>query len=209
MRAQTRDLDLIASNTAGMTRAILPVIPDQRPMQFTNRGQLHTFQRKYVYGTITASVSVDQAGAIYFTLSALPNATEFTALFDEYRFLQTQVEFLSLTTGPYISPLTTVIDYDDANAVSSLNELLEYETSSTTSSGANQVRVLRPRASMGVYGGAFTNFAAAPFSTWFDCASATTQFYGVKYYLPALTGGTTTAVYSIRVTATVQFRGIR
>jgi hypothetical protein len=137
---QTRDLSAIADNTAGMTRAIGPIIPDQRPMQFTNRGQLHTFSRKYVYGTITASTSVDQAGVVYFTLSAFPNSAEFSSLFDEYRVLQTQVEFITLTTGPYVQPLSTIIDYDDANAVANLNELLEYETCMTTSAGANHIR---------------------------------------------------------------------
>ena len=208
-RNQTMELDAIQNNTSGLSKTITPTIPDQPKIQFNSKDKVYTFSRSYVYGTITGSTTVDQAGALSFTLSALPGATEFTSLFDVYRIQQLHVDFVALTGGPYASPLTTVIDYDDANAVASLNELLEYQTAMTTSAGANVSRVLQPRASMAVYSGAFTSFATTPVGLWIDCASSTVQYYGIKYYLPALAGGTSTALYSIRVRAIVQFKTVR
>lgn len=205
---QANELGAIRNNTQGMARQITSSIPDPLPMVLS-RGKVYTFEREWVYATVTASTSVDQAGVVYFTLSSLPGATEFTSLFDVYRVEQLIVTFVSLTTGPYISPLTTIIDYDDANAVSSLNELLEYQTQQTSSPGANHQRVFKPRASAAVYSGAFTSFATTAPRTWFDCASSTVQFYGLKWYLPALTGGTSTQVYSIRAKAMVQFKDVR
>jgi hypothetical protein len=208
-RKQTSNLQTINENTSGLTRTIAPTLPDCKFSSFSPRNHVYTFSREYSYATITASTSVDQAGAIVFTLGAFPNSSDFTNLFDVYRILETKVTFLSLTTGPYIRPLTTIIDYDDGNAVASLNELLEYDTQATSSSGTNHIRVLKPRASMAVYGGAFNRFASTPPGLWFDCANTDTQFYGVKYYLPALTGGTSTAVYEIRVRSILQFASTR
>lgn len=211
-KIQAKQLDVlnhISDNTAALQRATGPRVPDPQRIQFSEKDKVYTFSRRYVIGNITPSATVDQAGAYNFTLSAFPDSAEFTSLFDMYRIVQLTVEFIPLTQGPYNAPLTSIIDYDDSNAVANLNELLEYQSSMTSTSGATHVRTFTPHVSTAVYGGAFTNFATAPNRLWIDAASSNTQYYGLKYYLPALTGGTTTAVYTVYVTGILQFKRVR
>lgn len=207
--SQLSALQTIKENTASMQRGIMPKVPDVQRIYFSQKDRVYTFSRKYVGTPITPSTTVDQAGALNFQLTNFPDATEFTSLFDQYRIVQITVEFLSLTTGPYVSPLTSIIDYDDSNAVASLNELLEYQTAMTTTAGANHTRTLTPHVTSAVYSGAFTSFAVAPNSLWIDCANANVQYYGLKYYFPALSGGTNTVLYNVYISGILQFKRVR
>jgi len=106
-----------------------------------------------------------------------------------------------------MSPLFTVIDYDDATAPSGISALLEYMTLETTQAGSFCVRALNPRFATAAYAGVFTSFAQS--RGWVDVASPSVQYYGIKWGVPALAAGTTTPVYTIYADVIVQCRNAR
>jgi hypothetical protein len=171
------------------------------------RDKVHTFERTVSVAFLSAPTAVDTYTAYSFTLGTLPNSTEYTQLFDQYRIVQVTITFQPSTLVATSSPLYTVIDYDDANAPTSLNDLLQYDTLKTTMTGAYHVRTVNPRFTLGAYSGTLTSFANAPNDMWVDVASPNVQYYGVKLGWPAFTGATGTL--SVMARYVVQFRNTR
>lgn len=202
----SKALRTIADSEATQQRGVLPTVRDIEPITVA-RDKVYTFSRSLSVGTITPSATLDTFGAANFTLASLPDSTEFTTLFDQYRLLQVVVRFVPLTTGPYMSPLFTVIDYDDSTTPTGIASLLEYMTLETTQSGSFCIRAFNPRFATAAYSGVFTSFAQS--RGWVDVASPSVQYYGIKWGVPANPGGTTTAVYAIYADVVVQCRNAR
>jgi len=186
-----------------------PVIRDVPAMPMA-RQKVFTLTRNYDYYNLsTASVANNPVfGSVLFALSNLPNYTEFTALFDEYRILQARVHFIPLNvgTGGSFQPIYTVIDYDDSIAPASIDDLNQYSTLMVAQYGREFERVLTPKFAVAAYSGTFTSYS--PMTGWVDVASPTVQHYGVKYALGA-SSVASLLVYGIRVGLTVQFRNTR
>ncbi len=185
-----------------------PDIPDIQRM-ILKRKKVYTFSRKYISTGITGSTTVDQFGALNFQLSSFPNYTEFTALFDQYRMTQISVVFVPVSTGQSTAPLYTIIDYDDSTLPTAVNDLFQYGTCHMSQGGVTVVRTLTPQFDMAAYSGAFTSYALSVPNQWCDVASPSVQWYGVKYCLPAFTGGPSTLVYNVHVEGVLQFRSTR
>ena len=87
-----------------------------------------------------------------FSLNDLPNYTEFTALYDQYkinavRFTMLPQQTQSISIGSVNNPIAnarvfSAIDYNDGSAPASVDELREYKTCKSTS-------ILRPH--KGIY----------------------------------------------------------
>jgi len=195
----------IEEYTKAQAHCSLPLVRDIQEIRFT-RQQLVTIQRTYAGGTITPSTTIPQAGALSFALSSLPDYTEFTALFDQYRIIQASVSFEPTSLVSTSTPLITVLDYDDAVVPTSLNMLYEYETMQSSTSGTMQKRVLTPKLALAAYSGVFTSFGVAPTGTWIDSASPSVLYYGVKWYNDAQTGNNTSINWDIIVSLTCQFK---
>lgn len=204
----TNLLQQILDDQTGQMRGISPEIKDVQRMIMPKQ-HIFTCTRTYSGTNITASATVDQLGALAFALASVPDSTEFTALFDQYRIIQAIVKFIPTTTGTFASPLYSVIDYDDNNVPTSLDYLHEYATLQMTQAGAIHERVLTPRAALSAYTGTFTGFGSAPSRMWMDVASAGILYYGLKYYLPAIAGSTTSVNYVTQTTLVMQFKYIR
>ncbi len=168
---------------------------------------MYTFERVYTLPTITSPSTVDISGAIGPSLAQFPGAADFTNLFDQYRIIQIQIDFVANSSSGFYSPFYSVIDYDDYNVAAGLTDLLQYQTLMVTQSNAVHTRTFTPRLATAAYGGvAFTSYANSSAWTWIDVASPTVNYYGLKYYWPAgASAGTLTPI----VRGIIQCRSVR
>lgn len=168
-------------------------------------------QSTTVPGTITSSTTFQTYSAFFFKFTDVDQNASLGAVFDQYRVVMLEVTFLprmtiessgSANTGLF----TSVIDYDDATALTHDYQAYDYENALTGRGLDPQKRTWRPHAAVAAYGGGvFTSFANEE-SPWIDAASGTVQHYGLK------TAWTVTdAAYTIDVLTRVwlQFRNVR
>lgn len=197
--------ELVSLETT-QTRGIMPTVPDV-PRLKISRNKIYTFERVYNLPAITSPASVDVSGVIGPSLSQFPGYTDLTSLFDQYRIIQIQIDFVpSSSSGVYV-PFYSAIDYDDYTVAAGLGDLLQYQTLMVTQSAAVHTRVFNPRIAAAAYGGVvFTSYANLPGTTWIDVASPSVNYYGLKYYWPA---GASTGILTPVVKAVIQCRSVR
>ena len=158
----------------------------------------------------TTSTSVPIYPAFNYTLDSLGQYASWTSIFDQYRIVQIEARFLprgssSLATPFNVGLITSVIDYDDSTALSSVATALDYANELTCEVGRPFLRTFKPKAAMALYGGAFSSFGNLA-SPWIDAASTAVQHYGLKMAVPT----TNTAVqYDAVVKFWLQFRNVR
>jgi hypothetical protein len=174
------------------------------------RNKIFTFVRKVDLGIISPSVTVETDGAYSFTLNALPDYTEFTALFDNYRIIGVKINFMPLFTDTSATvaypPIRTAIDYDDS-AATTLAQLEEYDSCLASYTGQFFQRTLVPRLAVAAYAaGVFTSFAQRTYQ-WIDCASPGVILYGLKYAIPV--AGAANQVWSVNADYMLQFKQSR
>jgi len=186
-----------------------PEVPDVN-IRTLKRHRIYPFHRSLDLGIITPSVTVETFNSYTFTLSALPDSSEFTALFDQYRIMQVRVEFTPLFTDTSATvaypPIYSAIDYDDANSVTGL-QINEYDSVMFTPTGTYFERIFNPRIALAAYSGAFTSFAQPKVGTWVDCASPSVVHYGLKTVMPV--AGAANQVWSVRAHLMLEFRESR
>jgi len=187
--------------------------PTGAPPNFRTRrpdSQIYRFQQMISYGTLSTNTVTETQLSSYFGLSALNQAGTFTALFDQYRI--TKVEYwisprTTAVTTASANPgrLVSVVDYDDANALTSIAEAMEYQNALVSSGVDGHYRCFRPHAALAAYTGAFTGYQNTA-SPWIDAASPSVQHYGVKVIVSP-----TDAVYTYDITVrlTCEFRNAR
>lgn len=180
----------------------------------------HFFTRKsHDTFTVTydgAATTSEEAWA--FTLSALPNYTEFTTLFDQYKVKGIKAQFYPRTnvlalnnlsgTLTTIPPLLTCIDYDD-NTAEDYNKLMEKAGTKSHSEFKPFSLFFRPKPLVEIYKTAIsTGYAIAPGNAWLDCSNPDLPHYGLKVatlpYSLANTGND--PIWDIIFTYYVQFR---
>lgn len=173
-----------------------PTVPD-RPMQYPKKlNKIHNFRVSASRGAITTSTTIPAAGAITFILQDYPAFSDLVNLFDQYRILEVKVDFImGGTTNPLTGPpgiVFTAIDFNDATAPTSVNDLVQYESFQAVPVGQYFERVVRPRSAVAAYSGVFTSFGNV-YGMWYDTASSSVIHYGIKYFIPAIA----TSVYTI------------
>jgi len=173
-------------------RRIAPFNTSQSPAP-APRDPVFRVTRMLDNGVLSSNTVADYFPAYNYALQYLTAYGEFTALFDQYRIVRVETTFMPTITelgslGTFVnSYLLTAIDYDDANAYSSLNDAIQVATASITPLTKSVTRGFTPRVALAAYSGAFTSYAQAPPGQWIDCASPGVQHYGLKCAIP-LTG---------------------
>lgn len=161
------------------------------------RTRVHTFKRSFrqfgnVYNYYVASSKS-------FTLTELPNYTEFTQLFDQFKICMVKLVFNFTkndapinSTGTAPPPgsniLTTSIpsfqwwiDRDDVD-VPTISEAAQIERNHKTMMNHPVKIVMRPNVLTMAYEGAVAT-AYSPAYRWLDCNDAATPHYGIKYIM--------------------------
>jgi hypothetical protein len=151
----------------------------------------------------TSTVSNTFAG-LYFALSSMNDASEYAAVFDQYRIMAVEITIMpsTLTVAGLTGHLLSSVDYDD---VASITPALNAQKSTVVISNLQDtiVRSFTPRLALAAYSGAFTAYSVGPSQSWINTASPTVQHYGHK-----LTANpTTTAItYDLYTRVWFQFR---
>lgn len=202
-----RDLTLVTQ-----TRS-LPMQRDVVPMNLprVNRPVLLTRQAPNI--EIFAD-SAGTSGAAAFTLDSLPNYTEITALFDQYRICEIRAafnpmvnEFGASTTTTDLPQLLTAIDRDDATAPPNADVVRQMSTCQTSAYTEFQLRVIRPRFAVGAYSGTFTSFASSMPNQWIDTGSASVQHFGLKWAVtPVSLASGSYLLYNLTLTYVIEVR---
>jgi len=187
---------------------------DSTPMSAPRRDRAVTFRRTYSLTILSANTGVT-ANGFTFALSNLPNYTEFTSLFDQYRILQASVSFLpysnSSQSGTVNSSFPGIIgsavDYDDAS-LPAQTDLQQYESYKRNSCYVEFVRTIKPRLAIATYNGSTFTGYANKYAQWIDANSPGVPHYGLKTVITGSTYTASTPIYEVEVQLTFQVRSL-
>jgi len=162
-------------------------------------------------GTITSNIATAVFAAFAFVASAIDQISSLTAVFDQYRIDELEVWFwpkIQPGTGTISDPglFATAVDYDDATALSTYNQALDYQNVLVSDGRQGHYHRFKPHAAIAAYSGAFTSFANQA-SPWIDAASTGVQHYGVKGVWTAT--DTTGYTYAVQARFHMSFRNVR
>jgi len=135
-----------------------------------------------------------------FSMDMLPDYTEFTTLFDQYRIKKAIIRFRTWATSngveangannnPQLAALMfSQLDYDDNTAppvsTAGINQMREYD-SFRTNNFITKYKPLKmsctPRIAMAAYGGGVFSSYANMKAPWIDANSPSVQHYGMKF----------------------------
>lgn len=159
----------------------------------------------------TANVSYFSVGVMY-TLATLPDASDFTGLFDQYKINRVKLRLIPYSCNTVLQTgigtannqglaviLHRVPDYDDnvpfAASVTGLNEMRQYPQYRSRnffdSRGRAHKMYLRPHIAQAAYGaGVFTSYANRG-PMFIDAASPAVEHYGHKWIMEVFQPDTT------------------
>jgi hypothetical protein len=146
---------------------------------------VHNFIQTSTSGQILAGTITLPAGAAKsFSSADLTQFSSFAAIFDQYRIHQVEMWLTPLgvaatATYPTDARFYSVVDYDDANVITSSTNFLQYENVTVSSLNTGHYIKFKPHMAVASYGGAFTQFANVN-PMWIDVASTAVQHYGIK-----------------------------
>lgn len=171
----------------------------------------------------TTGGGTDGAFSIFFQMSDLPQVASFSALFDEYKVNYVKYKFtpaveqyaetnvITDTATPFqMQYLNTVLDYDDATNLTSINQAMEYESFKSTRAGHITVRSGVPSLSNEVYrtGGGTIGYARKS-KQWCDMAYTDIPFYLLKGYIDHYAAAQLQMRWKVIGTAYISFRQVR
>lgn len=160
-------------------------------------------------------ISTSQAlGSIQFALVDLPNSTDFTNLYDQYRFNKVVFKLIPKISESSINPgaitnanlqqIHSVIDHDDNTAPTGINQLVQYQTHKMTRGHQVHTRVLIPKCQATVSGAS----AAPKAKQWLDCDQNSLAHRGLKFIVPAPATPGTTLYYDLELTYYMSFKAV-
>lgn len=154
---------------------------------------------RYITWIGPATGSADFSAGYTFKLSDIADYTQWTSVFDQYRFKKVTVMVqganqTSNQASNTLQPLITVIDYDDATGPATKETALNFGSSFVHHPNCNDRRSFVPRSASALYvnAGTFTGNAIMK-NQWIDCAASTVLHYGFKAFVPV---STTTNIFS-------------
>lgn len=166
------------------------------------RRQVHVFKRTAYIGNVTASISAlgvptPVAVGYSFALSQLPNVSDFTTLFDQYKLTGVKMTLTPACSEGILSPLTgtaqplgfsrvhTVIDYDDSAAPTSEDQLLEYGSHKSTAPFQIHSRYIKPKILQEVYRSSLTTAYSPKSNQYLDTSYTDVPHLGMKLWISA------------------------
>lgn len=205
--------------SANVTRSRALTATYTQPRSLTS-STVYPIRRMVTTSNITSTSSfLDYVAP--FQLSFLPDYTEFTALYDQYRVDKLVYHFIPLQSesttynaagSPSNSLLLTAVDFDGGSSGLTLPQFLSYESCTVVPAQRTHKVTVQPRATLAGANAAATivNLAIAPTDTWFDCATSTLPFFGCRFATLAETGSPTSHIsYSVWIEAFVTFKNTR
>lgn len=172
-------------------------------------------ERSFFAGTMGESDTT--TASFVFKLSDLPNYTDFTNLYDQYRFVGVKATIINpcIETRVYNSAtglestrvpgtLISAVDLNDASAAT-VNQVLEHESAVIHGCGMKMTRELIPALAQAAYQGAFTGYTARQ-NQWVDANSPSVEHYGLKLGVRNSGLGDSNATFEIFLTYILEFK---
>lgn len=197
----------------------------RRPMRMAKsiRQPVQYFKRSvYFSGNLVTSITADTFISKFFTLNEVPNRSEFTSLYDQYRINGVKITWIPRGNVADIAPTGTAgvfqgqstgvfsaIDYDDATVPTSINQLNEYQNCKMTRATQMHSRYLKPRINLQGTTNQGTGATGATFNTrgWLDCTQDNVPHFGVKYAFQQSVNYAMT--YDLKVDYYLAFKNVR
>lgn len=188
------------------------------------RQMVHRFTRTDVIDTaIPIPAGFPGSGfGFNFTLNQLPNASEFTQLFDQYCIKAIKVSLVPkqgiavqqglVTAGALqavMPKVWSVIDYDDSSAPAALTDLLQYQNTKCTRANQWHTRYFKPAVADEIYNTGITTAYGMKRNTWIDCNNSTVEHYGLRIYVEPSTGNTPRYDLDMIIKFYMEFKNVR
>jgi hypothetical protein len=173
--------------------------------------QVYKLTQNYsVSAALTASASLPTFAAFSFNVNNLDQITSLSNVFDQYKIDEVETWLVPRLTDQVSASfnngiLCSVIDYDDANSLSTVAQAQDYTNCIMSSGLSGHYRAFKPHAAVAAYSGAFTSYGNVV-SPWIDFASPSVQHFGIKYAL-SQTGGT--QAFDLLVRLHISCRNVR
>lgn len=150
--------------------------------------KVHHFKRTFTLTPIASSTLANTFQGYSFNLTQLPNFSEFTTLYDAYRFNKILVRFVPNANSADVGTATqqipnfhSVIDYNDATTPATLNSLYEYSTWKMSRGTRIHQRIWRPATLDSVDTGAgAVSSSNSQWRQWINTGNANVNHYGLK-----------------------------
>lgn len=167
-----------------------------------------------------------QSGSLFtdaiagFRLNQLPDYTELTALYDQYRvdklvfhFIPNVNEINYDVNQQDVGTLLTAVDFDGGATGLTIGQFLSYESCEVTPHCHKKVLTIKPRAELAAVDAAGTTISSGlpnnP-NIWYDCSNVNLQFNGVRYAITPESGSTGYHIwYTLWIEAFVTFKNTR
>jgi len=188
------------------------MVRKRQPVQFFKRS---------VYST--AYLTATSAGAFgsskNFKLTDVPNATEFTNLYDQYQIKGIKITLIpransaDVINGSLVQPignLWSVIDYDDGTAPTTIDTVLQYPNLKRTQMVKSHSRYFKPKYVQQLYSSAaVVGYGNAHPNSWIDCNSSAVEHYGLKFWVDLIPTVGTTIQYDAHIIYYLAFKNVR
>lgn len=149
--------------------------------------KVHHFKRTFALDYITSAAGSDVLGAYSFTLSQLPNYTEFTNLYDQYRINKILIKFVpnvnsaDVAAAATIAQFNTVLDFNDATPLGSLNACFEYGNWRMSRGTQIHTRIFRPSTLDATSTSGAITATNPTWRQWISTANSDVPHFGLKY----------------------------
>jgi len=183
-------------------------------MRFPDNKPYKVCQLYEALALLTSSNVAFTNGAYFTNLNNVSQTAQFAALFDQYRI--TKVEQWILPRNPssptgaavYRGLLYSVIDYDDASALSAATDYMAYTNCLVSPATEGHYRVYTPHIAVAAYAGAFTSYQNEE-PQWIDTGYPAVQHYGLKIGIGACDAAADEVVLDLITRIHFEFRNLR
>lgn len=184
-----------------------------RKRKWTSRikSGVHFFKRRMVSAFNVYDTATPVHYAWPFSLSSLPNYTEFVNLYESYKISRIKVKFIFSANSNNVSTAATtvclpniyaVVDNNDSTALTNITDYLQYRYCKIRRLDSPTSLYLKPSFDVAAYSGVFTSYAQK--TGWVDTDSPSVLHYGIKFAIDPVTYSAGTNVIG-RVQAIVTY----
>lgn len=192
----------------GMTFTLEMSIP--RARNFCEPARIIFTQNFSIQSFFTTSTSNPTFTQVTAAFNQIDQFAALASVFDQYR-----IEAVEMWLVPQVSAdvstrqgqIFSVLDFDDASALTTILQAQDYATCITTPQSSGVYRHYRPHVALAAFApSAFTSFSNVV-SPWIDTSSPAVSHYGVK--IAASTANTTAQSFDLNLRLLVALKNVR
>jgi len=179
---------------------------------------VYSFKRNIYVPDFVAQLATDNTFNFIPQLNLIPNYTEFTALFDQYRFLGVKFTLIprfnitnaSLSTGTLPSQIMSALDYDGTGPTN-LTAIQQYQTLKVTRGTATHKRYFKPAVLTMLYETSTSTAYGPKWKQWIDASNVQVPHYGLYGIIPgaALAPTNPPMTWDLQATIYLQCKTVR